>query len=128
MSIEKCEAALWALKARPDGEEQMKGKVELRKVFKQKSYRWIYYAFFLSLAFPLTRWVGVLALYVYVMLFISFRTRISAKKYKDQKRGLMPMDDFVAQEAELKDLEYGLDGLEELDKLYGLEGLEDLKE
>ncbi len=128
MSIEKCEAALRALKAKPDGEEQMKGKVELRKGFKQKSFRWIYYAFFLSLAFPLTRWVGVLALYVYVMVFISFRTRISAKKYKDQKKGLVQMDDFVAQEAELKDLEYGLDGLEELDKLYGLESLEDLKE
>ena len=38
------------------------------------------------------------------------------------------MDDFVTQEAVLKDLEYGLNGLEELDKLYGLESLEDLKE
>lgn len=136
MSVEKCEAALEAIKMQPEGHEMMTGEEELNATTKQKSYKWVIYPIFVSWAFPMTRWFGFLALFVYGMLYVAFQMRITSKKFKDQKKGLVPMDDFVALEAEMKaaalqklneaaeseELEE-LSGLEESDSLDGLESL-----
>ena len=130
MSIEKCEAALKAIKMQPEGHELMTGEEELNATTKQKSYKWVMYPFLIAMAFPITRWFSFLSFYVYGMLYVAFQMRIASKKYKDQKKGLVPMDDFVALEAEMKaaafeKLNQAAES-ENLEKLEGLDGLEEL--
>ena len=136
MSIEKCEAAFEAIKMQPKGHEMMTVKEKLNATAKQKFSKWVAFLVYVSCFFLMTRWFGFLAFFVYVMLYIAFQMRITSKKFKDQKKGLVPMDDFVALEAEMKaaalqklnkaaeseELEE-LSGLEESDGLDGLESL-----
>ncbi len=130
ISMEKCVSIFEIFNMKPEGHEAMTGEELLNATTKQKSYKWIMYPILIAFIFPFSRWFAFLMLFVMIMLFVAFQMRIASKKYKDQKKGLVPMDDFVALEAEMKAA--GFEKLNEavesenLEELEGLDGLEEL--